>query len=118
VTVGVAAPPAKVRLDVWLWRARFHKSRAMAQAAIAAGAVRLVRGEVSRVVAKSSEPVGPGDALTFPQGSRLRSVLILATGVRRGPASEARAMYQEADPQAAHSDETTLERVSPEDSGP
>ncbi len=86
--------PQRVRLDVWLWRARFFKTRALSAAAIAAGGVRLVRGAKARRVEKPGEAVGAGDALTFAApGGAVRTVRIAAIGARRGPAPEARELY-------------------------
>ena len=82
-----------VRVDVWLWRARFFKTRALASRAVAEGAARLLRGAESRTLEKPSSTVRPGDALTVRLGRQFRSVRILALGDRRGPASEARALY-------------------------
>jgi ribosome-associated heat shock protein Hsp15 len=86
----MAAGPA-IRLDKWLWQARFCKSRALAARLIAAGAVR-----VNAVpVVKPATPVRVGDGLSFAQGGRVHAVRILALGTRRGPAPEARALYAE-----------------------
>lgn len=86
----------KVRIDVWLWRARFFKTRSLAARAVEAGAVRVMRGAASRVLAKASELVGPGDLLTIAAGRQVRSLAVAALGERRGPATEARALYTEA----------------------
>lgn len=86
-----------VRIDVWLWRARFFKTRAMASRAVAEGGVRLARGLDSRALDKASTLVRPGDGLTFRQGARLRTIRIVALGLRRGPAPEARTLYAAAD---------------------
>lgn len=83
----------RMRLDVWLWRARFFKTRALAAAEIAAGGVRLGRAGQVRRVDKPGEAVGPGDDLAFRAGAGLTAVRIVALGVRRGPAPEARALY-------------------------
>lgn len=87
--------PEKCRLDVWLWRARFYKTRSQAAAAIEAGRVRLVRGEASSIAPKPAVAVKPGDGLVLMVNRRLRSVEVLELGVRRGPAAEARALYTE-----------------------
>jgi ribosome-associated heat shock protein Hsp15 len=85
----------KVRIDVWLWRARFFKTRSLAARAVEGGAVRLMRGHSGRLVAKPAEGVGPGDVLTVVSGRAVRTVRVLAPGERRGPAAEARTMYAE-----------------------
>ena len=85
--------PSGVRLDKWLWHARFFKSRS--------GAARFVetaRCRVDgRVVDKPHASVTPGMVLTFALGPRVRVVRVRALGVRRGPAPEARALYEEID---------------------
>jgi ribosome-associated heat shock protein Hsp15 len=81
------------RIDVWLWHARFFKTRAMAGRFVTAGRVRLFRdGQESRPD-KASRSVRPGDQLVFVLGPRLVEVQILALGERRGPASEAQTLY-------------------------
>lgn len=81
----------RIRLDKWLWQARFFKSRSLSAGAIEAGHVRLN----GLHVAKTAQAVGPGDVLTFAQGGTIRVVRILATGTRRGPAAEAQALYRD-----------------------
>ena len=83
-----------VRVDVWLWRARFFKTRALACRVVEEGRVRLTRasGEHSRLD-KGSRCIRPGDALVFAIGGRVHAVRVLATAERRGPAEEARALY-------------------------
>ena len=82
-----------VRLDVWLWRARFFKTRSLSARACESGHIRLERhGQISRVD-KSSQAVKPGDRLIFSLGTRLIDVLIADTGERRGPAPEAQSLY-------------------------
>jgi ribosome-associated heat shock protein Hsp15 len=76
------------RIDKWLWRARFFKTRSLAAKAVADGL--LVNG---RRIDKPGLAVRPGDVLTFVQGSRVRVVEILALGDRRGPAPEAQSLY-------------------------
>ena len=86
--------PASVRLDVWLWRARFFKTRALSARMCDSGHVRLERfGAVSRVE-KASHAVRPGDRLIFALGARLIDVTILDNGERRGPATEAQTLYK------------------------
>lgn len=82
-------PPPQVRLDKWLWHARFFRSRTLAAGQVEAGAVR-VNG--LRVV-KPARLVGPGDVLTFVQTGQVRVVRVLDPGLRRGPAAEAQRLY-------------------------
>lgn len=83
----------QLRADVWLWRARFCKTRSLAARLIEDGRVRLSRGGVESRLDKPARPVKPGDALVFVLGGRLHAVRIEALGDRRGPATEARALY-------------------------
>jgi ribosome-associated heat shock protein Hsp15 len=82
------------RLDKWLWFARFCKSRTLASKLCAAGKVRIA-GEI---VHKAHYLVRPGDVLTFPQGPHIRVVRVLQIGTRRGPATEARTLYEDLSP--------------------
>lgn len=84
---------ARLRLDKWLWQARFFRSRALAAEAIEAGAVRVNGIRVTR----PGRDVTEGDTLIFPQGSRIRVIRIVALGLRRGPASEAQTLYIDLD---------------------
>jgi len=83
----------KVRVDKWLWQARFFKTRGLAAGLAGSGRLRIN----SEHVAKPAQPVRPGDVLTFPQGDRIRVVRIEALGTRRGPAPEAQALYTDLD---------------------
>lgn len=81
-----------VRLDRWLWAARFFKTRGLAQAAITGGHVH-VNGQ--RV--KAARAVRPGDRLEISRGSERLEVEVMALSARRGPASAARELYVETD---------------------
>lgn len=83
--------PETIRLDKWLWQARFFKTRSLAAKLVSTGKVRLDGQPVS----KPARAVGPGAVLTFPQGSQVRVVRILGCGTRRGPAPEAQALYED-----------------------
>lgn len=83
-----------MRADKWLWHARFFKTRGLATKIIAAGHLRLNSEKVS----KPAQQIGPGDVLTFSQGSRIRVVKILALSERRGPAPEAQTLYEDLSP--------------------
>ncbi|MGD9979743.1 MAG: S4 domain-containing protein [Hyphomonadaceae bacterium] len=91
---------ARQRVDVWLFRARFAKTRAAAARLIAEGGVRLVHDGVPRRLEKPSAEVELGDALMLPQRGKLIAVRIDAIGARRGPAAEARLLYSELDAEA------------------
>ena len=80
-----------IRLDKWLWQARFFKSRSLASKLCAAGKVRVD----GAVVTKAHYLVRVGNVLTFPQARDIRVVRIEALGTRRGPAPEARLLYAE-----------------------
>jgi ribosome-associated heat shock protein Hsp15 len=79
-----------IRIDKWLWHARFHKSRALAQGAATSGHIRLN----GRRIEKASAEVRPGDTLTLPRGREVLVVRVIGCGIRRGPAGEARALYE------------------------
>lgn len=79
-----------LRLDKWLWMARFCRTRALAQGFAGKGRIRLN----GRVVEKPHALVRPGDVLTLPLPGGVRVIRILALPVRRGPAPEAQAGYE------------------------
>ncbi len=84
----------RLRVDKWLWYARFFKSRSRAADICAGGKVRVNR----RVIRKAHHALKVGDVLTFPQGPRIRVVEVAALGARRGPATEARRLYRDLTP--------------------
>jgi ribosome-associated heat shock protein Hsp15 len=78
------------RIDKWLWFARLVKTRTLAQATVSQGQVR-----VNKVrIVKASHEIGPGDVLTLAVHGRVRVVRVVSVGARRGPASEARTLFQ------------------------
>ncbi len=79
----------RLRLDKWLWQARFFKSRTLAAELIAGGDCRVNGVRVSRV----GTPIAVGDVLTFVQARTVRVVRVTDLGYRRGPASEAQLLY-------------------------
>ena len=85
------------RLDVWLWRARFFKTRSLASRFIEEGRVRLHRGGAEVRIDKPSRAVRAGDGLVFALGGRLVAIRVANPGCRRGPAVEARTLYVELD---------------------
>ena len=83
-----------LRLDKWLWYARFCKTRSLATSICRHGDVRLNKVPVR----KSNHGVRIGDVLTFAQGPRIRVIRIAGLGARRGPAAEAQALYEDISP--------------------
>jgi len=91
-------PGPSIRLDKWLWHARFCKTRGVAAKLVAGGAVRVNAERVQ----KPATPLRVGDGVTFAQGQTVRVLRVRALGVRRGPAPEARGLYDDlAEPAAA-----------------
>lgn len=91
---GPDDPPGRQRLDKWLWHARFLKTRSKAQAFCAETRIRL-NGTPDL---KPSHPVKPGDVLTFTLGRHVRVIRVLALSDHRGPAPEARTLYEDLAP--------------------
>jgi ribosome-associated heat shock protein Hsp15 len=83
-----------LRLDKWLWYARFVKTRSLATRLITDGRMR-VNGAPTQ---KAHYAVKVGDVLTFPLGAHIRVIRVLALGSRRGPAAEAQSLYEDLDP--------------------
>lgn len=106
------APAGSIRLDKWLWQARFFKSRTAATRLCADGRVRIG----GRPVDKAHALVRPGDVLTFPQARAIRVVRVVALGTRRGPASEAQQLYDDLSPEAPPGG--TARRAGPPVGGP
>ena len=83
---------ASVRLDLWLWAARFFRTRALAKQAIDTGKV-----EVDGQRAKPSRGVRAGDALVVARGEERFEIEVLALADVRGPASVAQTLYRESE---------------------
>lgn len=79
-----------VRIDKWLWHARFYRTRALAQAAAASGRLRVNGMRVER----ASYTVRPGDVLTLPLSCDVVAVRVLGFAERRGAAPQARELYE------------------------
>jgi ribosome-associated heat shock protein Hsp15 len=79
------------RIDKWLWFARIVKTRSLAAALVSGGKVRVNRQKI----AKPSHPVAPGDVLTIALRGHVRVLRLLDPGTRRGPAPEARLLYED-----------------------
>jgi len=85
---------SRMRLDVFLWRARFFKARTSATEAIEEQGARIERDGQVRRVDKPAIPVEPGDILSFRAPSGPKLVRILSLPTRRGPPSEAALCYE------------------------
>ncbi|MGV6840202.1 MAG: RNA-binding S4 domain-containing protein [Planktomarina sp.] len=85
---------ATLRVDKWLWHARFFKTRTLASKIVQTGKVRVDGTPIS----KPARTVCAGNVLTFAQGDAIRVVRIVALGERRGPAPEAQALYDDLSP--------------------
>ena len=88
--MSVIGQERKVRIDKWLWAARFFKTRAVASQAVVGGRVHL-NGE--RV--KPARPIKPGDELRITRGNDEFVVIVIGLHDRRGPSSLARTLYDE-----------------------
>ena len=78
------------RIDKWLFHARFYRTRSSAQTAAAEGKVRLNGVRVS----KPGHAIRCGDVLTLGKGAQVLAVRVVAVAERRGPATEARSLYE------------------------
>ncbi|MDP2696483.1 RNA-binding S4 domain-containing protein [Thalassospira sp.] len=104
------ADNGKVRIDKWLWFARFFKTRSLASKACQAGKI-VLNGDA---VSKPSVAIKPGDRVQFFQGTHLRIVEILESGTRRGPAPEAQTLYCDHSPPRVTRQETASDiRTAP-----
>ncbi len=84
-----------LRLDVWLWRARFYRTRSLSAAEITKRGVRITRHGQTRRASKPGLTIRVGDIVTFGKSVHIRTVEVLALGTRRGPATEAAELYAE-----------------------
>jgi ribosome-associated heat shock protein Hsp15 len=91
--MGEGSAGSAIRLDKWLWQARFCKTRSIAARMIAEGAVRVNAVRVT----KPATTVHVGDGLSFAGGGAVHAVRVRAIGTRRGPAAEARTLYLDLD---------------------
>ncbi len=86
-----------LRLDKWLWYARFFKSRSLATRFCAERRLRINES----VLKKTHQTIRAGDVLTFAKGPHVRVIRVRALGTRRGPALEAQALYEDLAPPPA-----------------
>ena len=83
-----------LRIDKWLWYARFFKSRTLASKLCSSGKLRLN----SQLICKGHATVRQGDVLTFPKENNVRVIKVVSIASRRGPASEAVKLYEDLEP--------------------
>ena len=79
----------KIRLDTWLWYARFYKSRSLSSKAILNGKLRINSNKITKPATKAKT----NDVLTLNYVNEIRIIQIQSLGSRRGPASEAQSLY-------------------------
>ena len=99
------ATGAKVRLDKWLWAARFFKTRSLSADEIGKGRV-----QVNGQVAKASREVRPGDRIELRQGHVARTVLVTLASEQRGSAAIAQTLFEETPESIALREKRALER--------
>lgn len=102
--------PDCVRLDQWLWAARFFRTRPLAKQAVETGKV-----EIGGQRAKASRAVRVGDRLDIARGEERFEIDVLALGTVRGPAPVAQALYAETDASAARREQLRRERAAMRD---
>ena len=88
-----------IRVDKWLWQARFFKTRGLAAKLVKSGKLRINGSPVS----KPARNVSVADVLTFPKEDDTRVIEVCELGRRRGPAPEAQALYYDLSPMKKNS---------------
>ncbi len=83
-----------LRVDVWLWRARFFKTRSLAADHGRGRGLRLSHNGQTRRINKPGTTITQGDVVTLARGPHITSLEILGLGTRRGPPAEAQALYR------------------------
>jgi ribosome-associated heat shock protein Hsp15 len=94
ISENITSDDAGLRIDKWLWYARFFKSRTLAAKIISTKPIRVN----SNLISKAHAMIRPGDVLTFPKGDHIRVIKIINLGGRRGPATEAQTLYEDLSP--------------------
>jgi len=102
-----ATPVAAVRLDVWLWAARFFRTRSLAKQAVETGKV-----DVAGQRPKSSRAVRVGEALQISRGDEVFEIEVRGLSDMRGPAPVAQQLYVESEASLARRAEVRLQRAA------
>lgn len=100
-----SSPSPAVRADVWLWAARFYKTRSLAKQAIDGGRV-----ELNDASCKPAKAVHVGDVFRISRGEERLEVEVLALSEKRGPAAVAQALYRESDASLKAREEAKAQR--------
>jgi len=98
---------AALRLDIWLWAARFFKTRGLAKQAVETGKV-----EIGGQRAKASRTVRVGDALKIVRGEEHFEISVLALSGQRGPASVAQGLYAESEESRIRREQMRAQRAA------
>lgn len=100
-------PHDTLRLDLWLWAARFYKTRSLARHAIETGKV-----EVAGQRAKAARALRVGDGVRVTRGDEVFEVEVLALSEKRGPASVAQTLYRESEASRAQREQARALRMA------
>ncbi|MGB3415203.1 MAG: RNA-binding S4 domain-containing protein [Mesorhizobium sp.] len=103
------APENRQRIDKWLFFSRAVKSRSLAAKLVTAGRVRINRDKA----AQASDLVKPGDVLTITLDRTIHVWKVAGTGMRRGPAEEARRLYEDLSPPPVPKAEAVASAIVP-----
>ena len=103
-------PPDSVRLDIWLWAARFFRTRSLARQAVETGKV-----EAAGQHAKPARAVRVGEVLRIVRGDEIFEVQVHGLSQVRGPAPVAQALYAETEQSKARREEQRLQRAAMRD---
>ena len=103
-------PPDSVRLDIWLWTARFFRTRSLARQAVETGKV-----EVAGQHAKPARAVRVGEVLQIVRGEETFQVQVRGLSEVRGPAPVAQALYEETEESKLHREQQRLQRAAMRD---
>ena len=104
---GHTLPPDTIRLDIWLWAARFFRTRSLAKQAIETGKV-----EVGGQRAKASRTVRVGDVLEVARGEERFGITVLALSAQRGTAAAAQALYTESEESRLRREQARAQRAA------
>lgn len=105
MTADTSPQPGPVRLDKWLWAARFFKTRSLAKTAIEKGRVRIAGQKL-----KAGKEIKTGMQLMVKQGQVEKTINVIALSEHRGSATQAAKLYQETDESIQNREQLALDR--------